>query len=534
MTYSAGLALLLSVSLVSCARSPRWTPENVGPPPVLADALQEAAKAAEEERAVLPADLPTTVSLTRDGALVMALARNRSLAVARFGPSIAATGIPEARAAFDPILLATASYGRDSRPVVVVDELLGTEELLASKTRRSDGSVRLSEFFPTGTEVFLSGGVSRSRVDDSIPSYAGSWSAEVNQSLLRGFGTDVNLVSLRQARNSAAASQHELRGFVMDLVRQVEDAYWNLLLAYETLKIREFSLELADEQLQLNEDFIEAGKLARGAQYSAESALAARKADLVDAQAALRSRTVDLIRLLNPEHEVHWQLKLAPIDPAKVERVDLAAPISVRLADLYRPELAQSRLDLANRDLDVIRTRNGLLPRLDAFASYGRISNGNSFSAAKEYLDDDDFDNYNVGLTFDMAPLNRAERARHRRAKFNLEQGEASLANLDQVIETEVRNALIEVQRQWERIPATREELQNRQEELRVEEGRFRVGVSTNIDVLLVQAALIQARLDEVTARVRYIQALTNLYYTEGTLLDRRGVGAQGQREPQQ
>ena len=50
------------------------------------------------------------------------------------------------------------------------------------------------------------------------------------------------------------------------------------------------------------------------------------------------------------------------------------------------------------------------------------------------------------------------------------------------------------------------------------------MGAASNIDVLLVQSALIQAQLDEVTARIRYIQALTNLYYSEGTLLDRRGV----------
>jgi len=524
--------MLLLALVTACARGPRWTPETVAPPASLQNALENATQALTEERASLPADTPTTVVLTRDGAILMVLARNRSLAVERFSPRISATRIPEARAAFDPNLLATASYGRESRPVVTIDTS-GTEILSASTSRRADGNVTLSEFLPTGTEVFLSGGLSRSRASLARPEYVGTWSVEVNQALLRGFGPNVNLVSLRQARNSAAVSQHELRGFVIDLVQQVEDAYWDLVLAYETLRIRQFSVKLATEQLLLNEDFIKVGKLARGAQFSAQSELAARQADLVDARAGVKARTVDLIRLLNPEAVAQWALTFDPADAAEVAEVELEPNLSTRLADLYRPELAQSRLDLANRDLEVVRTRNGLLPRLDAFASYGRMSTGRTFEAAKEYLDDSDFDNYGVGVTFEMAPFNRAERARHRRAKFEQQQSEVALQNLEQIIETEVRNAVIEAQRQKERTPATQEEVRNRQEELRVEQGRFEAGVSTNLDVLLVQRNLIQAQLDEITARVRFIQALTALYHAEGTLLGRRGVGTEVQVEQQ-
>jgi outer membrane protein TolC len=381
--------------------------------------------------------------------------------------------------------------------------------------------------------VFLSGGMTRSRASLAEPSYVGTWSAEVNQALLRGLGPSVNLVALRQARNTAAASQHQLRGFVMDLVQQTEDAYWNLVLAFETLNIRHFGFNLAQEQLEENLDFIKHEKLEASARFSAEAAVAARKADLVDAEAALRTRTIELIRLLNPENEAQWTLALDPVDPPETERVDLRPLVSALLSTKYRPELAQARLDLANRDLAVVQTRNGLLPRLDGFASYGRMSSGRSYHRATQYLDDSDFDNYEVGLTFSMAPFNRAERARHRRATFEQQQAEASIRNLEQTIETDVRSAAIEVQRQWERIPATQKEVVSRREELAAERDRFRNDRSTIIDVLLVQQALIQARLEEVTARVRYIQALTALYHAEGTLLDRRGVGTEIQPESQ-
>ncbi len=515
-----GVVFLLLL-LTSCAYVPRWTPEAVSPPASLQIALAEAKQVLAEGRAALTAEQGTTVTLTRDGAILTALARNRSLAVEQFAPGISATYVPEARAAFDPNLLATASYGRDTQPVTSS----GNKEPNSVVSREFQSSARVTEFLPTGTEVFLSGGILRSRSSSSDWKYTGSWSVGVNQSLLRGAGLDVNLVTLRQAKNAAAISQHILRGFVINLARQVDNAYWELVLAYETLKIRQFAVQLAEEQLAMNRDYISVGKLSPDAEVSAKAELASRQADLVDAEADVKTRTIELIRLLNPEHEFQWALTFQPVDPPAIEQVDVNPGISARLADLYRPELAQVRLDLANRDLEVIQTRNGLLPKLDAFASYGRLSSGASYGGATRYLDDSNFDNYEVGLSLEMAPFNRAERARYQRAQFEQKQSEATIKNLEQILEADVRSAVIEVQRQWERIPATQEEVRSRQKQLSVEQDRFRVGKSTTLDVLQVHRDLIQAQVDEVTARIRYIQSLTALYHTEGTLLDRRGIG---------
>ncbi len=524
----------LPVSLISCAHTPRWTPQTVAPPQSLESALEmaahpvagEIAGPAIEDSGAAPAAQPTSLALTRDGAILTALARNRSLAVAQFEPRVAATYVPDARAAFDPNLLATVSYGRDVHPssqtslTPVVNE---DGDRVVSREFQSDLSV--SEVLPTGTEVFLSGGFSRSR-SSSDWDYEGSWSVGVNQSLLRGLGPDANLVSLRQARNNEAKSRHELRSFVLDLVYQVENAYWELVLATETLKIREFSVRLAKDQLGLNQDLIVVGKLSADAIVSAEAELASRKADLVDARANVKGRTIDLIRLLNPEGQSQWKLTFTALDRPETERVDLSPRISVRLADLYRPELAQSRLDLANRDLEVLRTRNGLLPKLDAFASYGRLSSGASGSDASRHLDDPMFDYYQVGLSLDMSPLNRAERAGYRRARFEQGQAEAAIENLGQIIEAQVRRAVVEAEKQWERIAATKQAVKSRQEELKVEKSRFMVGKSTNLDVSQVHRDLIQTQLDEVTARVQYIQAITLLYLAEGTLLSRRRVAS--------
>lgn len=516
------------LALAGCGSVPvSYTPADVRPPESLTTALEDARDAERMRQTALPHDAATTVSLSRDGVILAALARNRTLAVEQLNPAIAGYLPNLERAAFDPRLLATASIGRDTRQLGGTAAFSfpgGTAPELEEETTSANATI--SQYFPTGTEVFLSGGIRRTDTNFTDSEYFGQWSVGANQALLRGAGTKVNLVGLRQAENTAARSLHELRGFVGDLVEQAEGAYWNLVLAMEQVRIQETAIELAREQVRLNESFLRAGRGTTAAVLNAKAEEASRRADLIDAQAQVRRRTLDLIRLLNPDDDNQWALTFDPMDPPDVAFVDIDDGVSANLARRYRAILAQAKLDISNRELEVVRTRNGVLPRLDAFASYGRTSLGPGRTDAFSNLDDSDYENYELGLQFEMYPLNRAERARRARARFQQDQAEAALANLEQFVALEVRQAVVEANRQWERLEATRQTVESREEELRAEESRLRVGRSTTLDVLRIQRDLVQARVDEIGARVGYIRALTNLYRAEGTLLDRRGVSA--------
>jgi len=505
--------------LAACSTyQPTWTPESVAPPASLQNALD-----AIDREPALPAS--ETMLLTRDGAILSAMVGNRSLAVERFNPLIAETLAPEARAAFDPTIMATTSFGKSSFQRSATDTSANVRRNLAA-------DAEISQLFPTGTEVFLSGGMDReTRSGADSSTYIGNWSLGVNQSLLRGRGMDVNLVDLRQARNEEAITQAELRDFVMELAATVEAAYWELALAYETEQIREFSLELAREQVRINRDLFEVGSALQADVLTAEAEVAERRADLIDARSEVRQRTLDLVRLLGPNDDTHWAVTFELGDLPEVERVDINPLVSAQLAKLYRPELAQARLQLENRELAIVRTRNGLLPRLDTFASYGRRTAGRNLGDTIDRLGDTDAEEYNIGLNFQMQPLNRAERARDARARFQRAQAEAALANFEELLELDVRRSAVEIERQWERILATEEVVRGREEQLRAARERVLAGLITTLDSLQIQRDFVQAQVDLATARIRYIQSLTELYRREGTLLDRRGIGAPELRE---
>ena len=518
-----------------------------------------------------PAPSAEPINITLAEAIQTALTRNRGLAAQAYSPEIARKAIDEARATFDPALTAGLDYRNQSTPGTVSSDATGfstgttsvgqngstdtyTQVLTVFQTLLKESQqieqvleqgnsavnhantltsdVKLSQPLPTGTQVYISSGYGRSASSALAGSeYSGDWSVGITQALLRGFGSDVNLVSLRTARNNAAISDQALRDFTLQMVAQVETAYWDLALAQETLRIQQFALDLAQKQLDLNDAKIAVGALPKSARFSAESEVASKKAALVDAQAGLLTRSISLWQLLNPDKQTPESLQFLPISLPEVGDPLPTPQECTALADLFRPDLAQARLDLANGELAVIQTKNGLLPQLDAFASYGASSSGSTPGAWSSHLGDMTYDQFQAGLSFTMTLGNRAEKARHQRARLQKSQAEAVIRNLQQAIEAELRKAIVEVSREAEQVAASGREVRTREEELAVETEQFRLGRSTNLNVLQVQQRLVQAKLQEAAARVGRLQSFTSLYQKEGTLLTRRGIVLDKDRE---
>jgi outer membrane protein len=551
-----------AVIATGCAHTPTtWTPDSVQPPPLAATSIasptplnEQAVKlqvpeGVDEAGAALP--------VTRDGAILTGLLGNRFIEVARFGPEIDATYFDEARASFDPRILARVSTGREraldtsyeqsantdsntggsetssvQRLLTQVQNLnrninaLGKGDRISTIT--NTGSVEVEQWLPTGTLLFLTGGAQEA--DNDGDGVEKAWTVGVSQPLLRGANMRANLAGLRQARNIAAQSEHQFRQNVMDVVRQIELTYWELTLAREVLGIRRFGVGLAEQQVSREEDLKAVGKAVRGDVMTANAERAAREADLADALAVWESQTIELIRLMHPSDTPRWDLSLEPQDPAQVVELETNAGESEELALLFRPELAQARLTIANLELDVLQTGNERLPRLDVVGAYGdgRSSNTSTGVIVGGF---NDTESYSIGLEFETAIPNRAENARHRRAKLENRRGEGALVQLEENIAAEVRRAIIEVTRQWQRLAATAEAVLSREEAVRVVQGRREVGMATNLDVLQVERDFIESQVDDATARVRYIQALTQLYAAEGTLLERRGISMEAVNE---
>ena len=476
------------------------------------------------ERPVPPGPLKVTIT----EAILLSLENNRSLVVQRLNPSIQQTAEDRERAVFDPTTNAEIFGGR------VKGERLArsgsdTEDFT---TDTVEGVISLEQYFPTGTTVALEAG---NEMDDSSlydsSFYSTRLGMTVTQALLRGYGTDVNLAKLRQARLDTRMSEYELRGFTEFLVAEVERTYWDYALARRQIEIVEESLKVARQQLEETNQLIEVGRLAKAELAAVQAEVAAQEQALIEARANKESIRLQLLRLLNPQGPAIWQREVdliyqPTLPDIKLEDVELHVAVAMRM----RPVLNEARLEILHSDLELIKTRNGLLPLMDLFITLGKSGYADSFGESVNNLKKDSYDAL-AGVRFEYPIFNRDAEALQRRAVLTREQAQKVLENLAQLVEVDVRTAYIEVNRTKQQIVASTVTRRFDEEKLRTETEKLRVGKSTSFLVAQAQRDLLVSRIAEVRALANYLKALVDLYRQDGSLLERRRISAPG-REP--
>jgi outer membrane protein len=459
------------------------------------------------------------MDLTIEQAVLMALEQNRGLIVQRYNPSIAKFAADASLAPFDPQLTGTASGSRSGLAIApaVADEKslnaqVGIQQFFASGTTVSAGLTAAD----IGTQLYGDG-------RDATASVRGGVS--VTQSLLQGAGPRVNLASVRQAQLDVLTSQYELRGFAEQLASDTEQAYIDFVLNERELEIAKNALRVAQRQLDETDALIASGKSATSDRAAALATVAQRQEDLINARATLEQTRLKFVRLVNPmvgHSATAWEFSPRLTQPAvPVGKLD-DVETHVRVALVYRSDLNQARLQVERGDLDVVKTRDGLLPQLSLFATLGRTWYSH-YPTVTGYQNPTSYD-ATVGVNFAYPLMNRVARAAYGSSLASRDQASEALANMKQMVEFDVRSAYQEALRSREQIAATTATLAALDAALQVEQERYRVGKSTSLLVSLAQQEMLNSRIAQATAVASYLKGLVDLYRLEGSLLERRGV----------
>ncbi len=460
-----------------------------------------------------------TLTLTVTNSILMALENNRALAVERYGPDILESFVPEEQASFDPSLNAEWSSSETHG-----QRTSGVGEFTAVESVQRTSTVGVNKRTTRGWDVGLEASTESRSSNVYRRMFSTRLGVTVNVPVMEAAGKEVNLVGVRQAQQNAEISRQELKGFVLELAAQVEDNYWDLVLAREELTIHLTSLDLARQQMQETQTRIEVGALPEIDIAAAEGEVALREEDVIDAESTIEKTTLLLLRSLNPPIENLWTLPIDLVDsPNREEPILGDIDEHIRIALENRPDLNQARLELERNELEIVRTRNGLLPKLDFFITLGRTGYARTFDDSVRGLEDPNFE-LTGGILFEHPFGNRADLARHRRANLRVDESKAALRNLEQLVELDIRTAYVEVQRTNRQITATQAATRLQEAKHTAELEKFRVGKSTNLLVLVAQRDLIQSNLDEIRARIEQKKALVDLYRFEGILLDRRDI----------
>lgn len=503
----AGLLLF-----AACAQAPLERPAFVTSAPV--PLVLEVGGAVTATLAV------SLLELSVEQALMLALEHNRDLRTRQLGPVVAGTFEAVERAVFDPELFAEARYFQER----AVQTARATGERFEVEGRNTQAALGVRQRLPTGTTLEASLG-HRFDISDRTPEQQEArLNLTVTQSLLRGFGTGVNLAAVRQGELELAASVHELRGFTEVLLAETEMAYWRFVAANEELAILERARDVALREAEELQERIAVGLAPELDLAAARAEVARRSQGLIDGKSAREGARLRLVRLVNPAPSGDLGVPVTAVSqPQLAAKAVDDGPERLQLAERYRPELAEARLRLSQNRLQLVVTRNGLLPRLDLFVALGKTGFDDSVSGSFRALTQNTYDVL-AGLSFSQLLGNRAGDAIDLAGRARARQAEEAVESLRQQVRLEVYLALNELERARQQIEATRITREMAEATATAERERFEVGHGTALQVAQAQRDLLASQLEEVRAVVAYRIALVRLYLAEGTLLARRGI----------
>jgi outer membrane protein len=367
---------------------------------------------------------------------------------------------------------------------------------------------------------------------------------QLRQHLLAGFGFGPNMRYIRIARNNREISDVAFREQVIATVSQIENIYWDLVNAYEDVKVKESSLELAEKTLSDDREQVKIGAIAPMEVMKAESEEASASQDLLLSQNELQLQELLIKNAVTRDlsDPVLASASVIPTDSMSIPEKEPVTPIQDLIGDAqeHRPELAEARMDLSNREITRRAAANALRPQVDLVAWYGTYglggvetpfgtTNGGSastggYSSALTDLFRNNSPDYAVGFNISIPLRNRAAQADQIRSQLEYRQAQLHLQQLQNQIGIEVRNAQFALLQNRSRVEAARKARDLAQQTFDIEQKKKALGASSSNLVLQTQRDLAQAESNFVSAMSTYEKSRVELDRATGLTLAHSGI----------
>ncbi|MDY0232109.1 MAG: TolC family protein [Candidatus Saccharicenans sp.] len=484
---------------------------------------------------------PREISLSLEESIYRALKHNLNLIAEVYSTEKASDSIAAAREIFLPSL--ELSYGSSRNEQPSTWWIYGTGTYITSS---QNYETRLSQRLPIGGTFSVA--MSNYSTDTNQryqlfnPYYNTQIRFTFTQPLLRNYGPRVTKKEIIIARQNYAISEAQLKNQVMETIYQVEEAYWGLVLARENLKVKQQSLQLARDELTKTRKEIEVGQQAAIEILNVQAAVSQREAEIVQAEADVRTAEDRLKVILNLASGT--ELDAVMIVPKerpefKPVRVNLKAAIETALAN--RPDLQIETLTIENKAFNYDLVRNQLLPQLDLNFSYwspgisgdyliyrdnnpatgevvGKVPGSlwDSFRDASKFL----YNNWSVNFTLTVPLADFISRSKLALAKTELDEAQARQKAKEQQSLLEVSEAVKNIETLSKSVEAYRIAREYAEKRLEAETRKLAVGLTTNFFVLDAQEKLAAARSAELKAMIDYNLALARLEKVMGTILE--------------
>ena len=460
-------------------------------------------------------------------------------------------GIGSPITSFDPVVTSTLQLDKNDIESTTIDSIV---PVVGQNTYTANFAY--TQGFQWGTA--LSVGFNNSHIASNsgevllTPEVSSNFQFRITQNLLQGFGSLPNMRFIRIAKNNREISDVAFSLQIITTVDQIEDMYWDLVYAYENVKVQQESLTYAQKALNDTKQQAKVGTVPPIQVASAQSTVSTNEQNLILAQNNLELEKLLVKNALSRsiEDPVLAEADIIPTSTMQIPQEEAVVPAQdlINQALGHRAELAESRIDLNSRDLSSKAVRNALLPTLDAFAYYGGSGVGGNLVAAgctSASVCPPPFNSTNttvgyggtlnslvngtapdkgVGLTLNIPLRNREAQANQVRAELEYRQAQVRLHQLENQVRIEVRNAQFDVKQNRAAVQAAQYAVDFSRQTLDADNQKLKVGLTTTTAILQDASVLTTSESNLVSAKAAYEKSRVELDRATGLLLDHSGI----------
>jgi outer membrane protein len=507
-----------------------------GPALSASEQAQPAVQTAQPTRPLNASAAPTTLKITPDEAVRMALENNLGVQADRLGPQIGTFGVAEARAAYALNLTSTTATRSATSPPTDFLATGAESSILSNDSFRTGAGI--NQFVPWGGGRYTLG-LDASRVTTNNPTNPfnpqldSSLAAIYTQPLLRNFKIDAQRQNLLQSQKNLEIADVQLRQSLTQTSRIVRNAYFNLVNAIGSLQVAQKSYELAQTSLRNNEKKVELGTIAPIDIVQAQAEVARTEEQVIVAEGQIQTAEDNLrVLIMNPSQPDFWTTKLEPAERPTLAPQPLDLDAAIKNALENRTDLAQNRKQLDQTDINMKYLRNQKLPALDVIGSYNvqgvagtqfafdRQSGvfpppiiGQSQRSFGDSLRDvfgNDFRTWSVAFALSYPIGTSAADAGLAQARLQRDQQTTNLRDLETIVVAQVRDAARQVTTALKRVETTQKARELAEQNLQAYEKRLAVGLSDTFLVIQAQRDLTTQLNNELSAIISYNRALIN------------------------
>jgi outer membrane protein len=467
---------------------------------------------------------------------------------------------------FDPVLTGTLQedHFKQLSSTIFQGVLPGTSLV------QNTGTVNFAyqQAFAWGTNLTVgfnnTRGTTNSFFQGLSPQLASNFKAQFTQHLLQGFGFAPNTRFIRIAKNNRELSDVAFRLQVITTVNQIQSMYWDLVYAYENVRVQKESLAFAEKTSSDTKKQVDIGSLAPIEVVRAQSTVAQDQQALTIALTNLELEQLLMKNALSRtlRNQILAGAEVIPTSTMEVPDSEPIQPTQDLIADALRrrADLVESRIQLNTTEISNKAVRSALLPTLDIYAYYGGAGLGGSQNpgnvcsnpltplqqefgcASNNPLDPDQIaptvgyastlnqlvnstsPDKGIGLQLNIPLRNRAAQAVQIRSELEYQQAQMALQQTENRISIEVRNAQFGVEQNRASVASAQAAVDFAKQSLDAEQKKYQFGTSTTTLVLQTQSALATAESTLMSAMAAYEKSRIELDRAVGVTLDHAGI----------